>query len=66
QGNPFGCTHFKTWNTSQAFKSRHKGGAQFVFVDGSVQFLSDSIDYMTYQRLGDRRDGEPLGEEWKN
>jgi prepilin-type N-terminal cleavage/methylation domain-containing protein/prepilin-type processing-associated H-X9-DG protein len=66
QGNPYSCTHFKTWNTSQAFKSRHKGGAQFVFVDGSVQFLSDSIDYMTYQRLGDRRDGEPLGEEWKN
>ncbi len=66
QGNPYGCTHFKAWNTSQAFKSRHKGGAQFVFVDGSVQFLSSSIDYMTYQRLGDRRDGEPLGEEWKN
>lgn len=60
------CAHWGNWTTSQGFKSQHKGGAQFVFVDGSVQFLSDSIDYLTYQRLGDRRDGEPLGEEWKN
>ena len=60
------CSHWGNWSTSQGYASNHKGGAQFVFVDGSVQFLADSIDYMTYQRLGDRRDGRPLGEEWKN
>ncbi|MDE0819292.1 MAG: DUF1559 domain-containing protein, partial [Pirellulaceae bacterium] len=64
--NPYGCSFFKNWSTSQAFKSQHKGGAQFVLVDGSVQFLSENIDYVTYNRLGDRRDGGPLGEEWKN
>ncbi len=64
--NPYGCSHFKNWATTQAFKSQHKGGAQFVLVDGSVQFLSENIDYVTYNRLGDRRDGAPLGEEWKN
>jgi len=64
--NPYGCSHYKNWATSQGFKSRHKGGAQFVLVDGSVQFLSENIDYVTYNRLGDRRDGGPLGEEWKN
>jgi len=64
--NPHGCSHYRNWSTSQAFKSRHKGGAQFVLVDGSVQFLSENIDYVTYNRLGDRRDGGPLGEEWKN
>jgi len=64
--NPHGCTHYTNWSTSQGFKSRHKGGAQFVLVDGSVQFLSENIDYVTYNRLGDRRDGGPLGEEWKN
>ncbi len=64
--NPRGCSHYKSWCTSQGFKSRHKGGAQFVLVDGSVQFLSENIDYVTYNRLGDRRDGGPLGEEWKN
>ena len=62
--NPHSCTHWKNWSTSQSFKSAHKGGAQFVFVDGSVQFLSENIDYITYQRLGDRRDGEPIPEEW--
>jgi len=64
--NPHGCSHFKAWNTTQAYKSQHKGGAQFVLVDGSVQFLSENIDYVTYNRLGCRRDGGPLGEEWKN
>ncbi|MDB4863037.1 DUF1559 domain-containing protein [Pirellulaceae bacterium] len=64
--NPHGCSHFKNWSTSQGFKSQHKGGAQFALVDGSVQFLSENIDYITYNRLGDRRDGNPLGEQWKN
>ena len=61
-----GCQHWSNWSTSQGFKSQHKGGAQFVLVDGSVQFLSENIDYVTYNRLGDRRDGGPLGEQWKN
>jgi len=64
--NPHNCSHHRNLVTSQGFKSRHKGGAQFVLVDGSVQFLSENIDYVTYNRLGDRRDGNPLGEEWKN
>ncbi len=50
------------WSCEQAFRSRHSGGAQFAFCDGSVHFLTDSIDYMTYQKLGDRRDGLPIGE----
>jgi len=62
--NPFSCTHFANWMTSEGFKSQHKGGAQFVLCDGSVQFLSENIDYITYQRLGCRRDGQPLPEEW--
>lgn len=64
--NPHGCTHFANWQTSIGFKSAHKGGAQFVLCDGSVQFLTENIDYITYQRLGDRRDGQPLPEEWNN
>lgn len=55
------CNHFRSWNTSMGFKSLHPGGAQFVFCDGSVHFIPDSIDYLTYQRLGDRRDGMPTG-----
>jgi hypothetical protein len=39
-------------------------GILFAFVGGSVQFLSANMDYITYQRLGDRRDGQPLPDEW--
>ena len=62
--NPRNCSHWGNYSTDQGFKSMHKGGAQFAFCDGSVQFLSENIDYITYQRLGDRRDGEPIPEEW--
>ncbi len=48
------------FNTAMGFKSRHPGGVNFLFADGSVQFLNDSIDYITYQRLGSRRDGDPV------
>ena len=54
------CATFFNWNTSSGFKSRHPGGAQFVFADGSTHFISENIDYRNYQRLGDRDDGEPI------
>ncbi|MEK6257567.1 MAG: DUF1559 domain-containing protein [Planctomycetota bacterium] len=56
------CNRTDTWNTSQGFKSQHAGGAHFVLCDGSVKFLGDNIDYATYQKLGDRRDGKQVGE----
>lgn len=62
--NPYGCTHFTNWQTSFGFKSMHKGGAQFVLVDGSVQFLTENMDYITYNRLGCRRDGQPMPTSW--
>jgi prepilin-type N-terminal cleavage/methylation domain-containing protein/prepilin-type processing-associated H-X9-DG protein len=43
-----------------SFRSRHPNGAQFVYCDGSVHFLTEFIQYDTYQRLGDRRDGRPV------
>ncbi|MFH1264745.1 MAG: DUF1559 domain-containing protein [Planctomycetota bacterium] len=54
------CYSWNNWHTDVGFKSRHPGGALFVFADGSIHFLSQSIDYRNYQRLGDRRDGEPV------
>jgi prepilin-type processing-associated H-X9-DG protein len=56
------CWHPNQWNLSWGFRSHHPGGAQFLFVDGSTHLLNESIDYVTYQRLGGRRDGEPLPE----
>jgi len=50
------------WNISWGFKSNHSGGANFVFADGSVRFVQQSIDHGTYQRLGCRNDGLPVGD----
>ncbi|HTN03112.1 MAG TPA: DUF1559 domain-containing protein, partial [Planctomycetaceae bacterium] len=63
-------------NSPRAFHSNHVGGAHFLFGDGRVQFISDSIHFDnslatagdprtmkgTYQRLGMRNDGSVLGE----
>ncbi|HWL07937.1 MAG TPA: DUF1559 domain-containing protein [Planctomicrobium sp.] len=55
--------HGKTHRaTAIAFKSLHTGGAHFVLADGAVRFISENIDYANYQRLGDRRDGQVVGE----
>ncbi len=54
------CNDEAHWGAAQGFKSLHAGGAQFTFCDGSVQFLTDAIDYTTYQQLGDRRDGQVI------
>ncbi len=50
------------WNEAWAFKSLHTGGAQFLFVDGSVHFMSDNLNYLTYQYLGGRADGNVVGD----
>ena len=54
------CVYAGNSNLSWGFKSRHPQGAQFVYADGSVHFLLQSMNYTTYQRLGGRRDGQPL------
>jgi prepilin-type N-terminal cleavage/methylation domain-containing protein len=44
-----------------SFTSRHAGGVQGGMADGSVHFLSESIDDATWRRLGNRKDREPTG-----
>ena len=46
------------WGVTWGFKSNHSGGANFVFVDGSVHFINQSIDTRTYNLLGCRNDGQ--------
>ena len=57
----YGSVCYRNWDwTARGFKSRHSGGAQFVLCDGSTRFISQTIDYGTYQRLGDKHDGYPI------
>jgi prepilin-type N-terminal cleavage/methylation domain-containing protein/prepilin-type processing-associated H-X9-DG protein len=41
------CGHHVTAN----FRSDHPGGCNFLFADGSVHFLNEDIEMLTYQRL---------------
>lgn len=50
------------WFNDVPFSSRHRGGAQFCMGDGGVRFLSENIDFATYQGLATRDSGEALGE----
>ncbi len=51
-----GTPEFAAYELS--FGSRHIGGAQFCFADGSVRFLSENIDAAVYSSLGTRDGGE--------
>jgi len=44
----------------ETFRSDHTGGCNFLFGDGSVHFLSNSVDFTTYQALGTRAGGEVI------
>jgi prepilin-type N-terminal cleavage/methylation domain-containing protein/prepilin-type processing-associated H-X9-DG protein len=46
--------------TNTGFKSHHPGGANFVFADGSVHFLKQTIWMPAYCALGSKAGGEVL------
>jgi prepilin-type N-terminal cleavage/methylation domain-containing protein/prepilin-type processing-associated H-X9-DG protein len=67
---PDGETLTGTVIPSAAFSSNHTGGANFAMCDGSVRFISYSINWTaagakplgTFNMLGQRNDGGVLGE----
>ena len=46
--------------TDLCFGSYHPGGAQFVYVDGSVHFFPNTINTTMYSYLASRDDGNPV------
>ncbi|MEM8670095.1 MAG: DUF1559 domain-containing protein [Planctomycetota bacterium] len=47
---------------SANFSSNHPDGANFLFADGSVRFLSQQIDLIVFRNLADRSDGVRVGD----
>jgi prepilin-type processing-associated H-X9-DG protein len=47
------------WWDAQGFRSKHPGGVQFCFADGSVRFINDSVDNVAY-RVSCTRDGNEV------
>ncbi|MEZ6113470.1 MAG: DUF1559 domain-containing protein [Pirellulaceae bacterium] len=54
------CSAVNAHAVAWGYRSEHPGGLQVVLFDGSVRFVPETIDYRNWQRLGDRRDGEPV------
>jgi prepilin-type N-terminal cleavage/methylation domain-containing protein/prepilin-type processing-associated H-X9-DG protein len=52
---PLGC---RFGAAAKGFVSLHPGGANFLFGDGSVHFIKQSISMITYNALGSRSGGE--------
>jgi prepilin-type N-terminal cleavage/methylation domain-containing protein/prepilin-type processing-associated H-X9-DG protein len=59
-GNNWGTSNWasRCAYTNTGFKSHHPGGANFLFADGSVHFLKQSINMYSYCALGSRNGGE--------
>ena len=47
------------WNVI-SFRSKHSGGASFAFVDGSVKFLTNNIDYANVYKPLSTKDAEEI------
>ena len=61
-----GVQRYNCGNTSStnlfhvAASSYHSGGVNLGMGDGSVRFVSDSVDFITWQGVGTRSGGEVL------
>jgi prepilin-type processing-associated H-X9-DG protein len=48
------------WYNNHSFRSRHPGGLQFAFADGSVHFVAAAINLDLYRALATIQGGEAV------
>jgi len=61
--NPKGTANYmNNVSCNTPLVSAHANGVQVALADGSVRFLTDTIDLTTFKRLADRDDGGVLGD----
>lgn len=58
--NTRSCGFFIVNRAVMPASSKHPGGTNLLFGDGSVRFIKDSISLQTYQALGTRNGGEVI------
>lgn len=54
------CAYAPSW--MGGYKSEHPGGVQVAMTDGSVRFINDGINYALWCYLGDKDDGQAIGD----
>jgi prepilin-type N-terminal cleavage/methylation domain-containing protein/prepilin-type processing-associated H-X9-DG protein len=60
--NSLSCGWLPSLRATMAATSRHTGGVNVFFGDGSTRFVSQSIDLTTWRALGSRNGGEVPGD----
>lgn len=56
------CVDAVSNNFNASARSMHVGGAHGLLSDGSVRFISNNIDTLTFNKLGTRAGGEVVGD----
>lgn len=54
------CRECASDNNEIHVRSWHPGGAQIGFADGSLRFVSDTVDAVVFQAAGSRNGGETM------
>ena len=57
---PIGVADNADWPTRYSFRSRHPGGLNFAYADGSVRFVTQAVPLQIYHAMATINGGEPL------